>query len=433
MRTAQPTSRRSVPRGAGVLTAVLLLTACVAEPEADPTTVPSPEAAEPAEGTDEAAPEEPQDADFTIVSAGDVLIHDNVIDTAAELAGDPSGEAGYDFFSLMSGVQEWIAGADLALCSMEVPITPEDIEPAGYPVFGAPEEIVPALKQLGFHGCNTANNHSVDRGTAGLTHTLEVFDNHDLGHVGTARTEEEAGQAQLYTLERGGREITVAHLSTTMIHNDAYPPPADAPWMVTDVSAEELTQMAADVRADGADIVLASVHWGTEYVHEPTPEQRQYGEALAAAGEIDVVYGNHSHTPQPIEELPGGPDGQGMWVVWSMGNFIHNQDNACCVPESATGTMVYATVEVPEGDPPAVSGLEWAPVTVDRGPTDDDGHRGIWPLAELIDEGIPEQLDLDEQTVETRWARVSEVMGEEWLRTEPPEPTGEDPVVVPGD
>ncbi|MCH8561774.1 CapA family protein [Nesterenkonia sp. LB17] len=375
---------------------------------------------------DQAETDEPQPEQFTIAGTGDMLLHGPIIDEAAALADG----ADYSFAPLMGGVEDLISGADLALCGLEVPIAPEGVEPAGYPVFAAPPELAGDLASVGFHGCSTANNHSFDQGTAGQERTLDVFDDAGLGHAGTARTEAEAAQPQLYTLERGGQEVTVAHVATTMLHNQAYPPPEDELWRVADVTPEELTDQAAQAREDGADVVVASVHWGEEYVHQPAEEQRDYGEQLAAGGEIDVVFGSHSHTPQPLEHLEGGPSGEGMWVVWSMGNFLSNQDEACCIPETASGTVVYATVEVSDEDAEVIS-MDWLPVTVDRGPTDDEPHRGIWPLRDLAEGNIPPGVELSAETVEDRWSRVLDVMTEQELREDPPSPTGEEPTVVP--
>lgn len=369
---------------------------------------------------------EPPTEEFTIAGTGDVLLHGPVLDQAAVLADD----AEYSFAPLMRGVEDLIGGADLALCGLESPIAPEGVEPAGYPVFAAPPEIAADLGEVGFHGCSTANNHSFDQGRAGQERTLDVFDDAGLGHAGTARTEAEADQPQLYTLERGGREVTVAHLATTMLHNQSAPPPEDERWRVADVSAEELTDQAAQARADGADVVVASVHWGEEYAHHPAQEQRAYGEQLAAGGEIDVVFGSHSHTPQPVERLEGRPTDEGMWVVWSMGNFLSNQDEACCIPETASGTVVYATVEVSE-EAARVSALDWLPVTVDRGPTDEEPHRGIWPLRDLTQGKTPSGVELSPARVEDRWSRMLDVMTEQQLREDPPAPTGDEPTVVP--
>ncbi|WP_158583084.1 CapA family protein [Nesterenkonia natronophila] len=412
--------------------AALALTACAddsGEGDAASITTADPDNQSPGTGNnaeEEPPTEAPQPEQFTIAGTGDVLIHDNVIDEAAALA----EEGDYDFAPLMAGVEDLIDGADLALCGLEVPIAPEGVEPVGYPVFAAPPKLIQDLASVGFHGCSTANNHSFDQGVPGQERTLDVFDEVGLGHSGTARTAEEADRPQLYTLERGGREVTVAHLATTMVHNDGYPPPEDEPWRVTDVSADELTELAGQAREDGADIVVASVHWGAEYVHEPTAEQREYGERVAAGGEIDAVFGGHSHTPQPVEHLDGGPQGEGMWVVWSMGNFLSNQDEACCIPETASGTVVYATVEV-DDDAAEVIAMDWLPVTVDRGPTDDEPHRGIWPLLDLTEGATPDGVQLSEETVQDRWDRMLEVMTDQALREEPPSPTGEEPIVEP--
>ncbi|GAA4286757.1 hypothetical protein GCM10022262_11160 [Georgenia daeguensis] len=359
------------------------------------------------------------DVTFTILSAGDVLPHASVNRSAAL----PGG--GYDFVPLMAGVEEWTAGADLALCSLEVPLAPPGEEVSAYPAFGAPGELVTALAELGWDGCATATNHALDRGLAGVSHTLDMLDAAGLGHVGTARDAGEAAQPQLYVLRRGEREIVVAHLAATTLLNGPAAPAA-APWAVTRADAGALTEQARAAREAGADVVVASLHWGVEYVHSPTREQLEIAAALADGGQIDVVLGNHSHVPQPIEQLPGGPDGAGMWVAWSMGNFLSNQDDECCTMETATGVMTTTTVEVPADGPARVTGLGWAPVTVDR-----DGEHRIYPLLDLAAGAGPSGLRLDDATIASRAARVTEVMGADRVRREAADPTGPEPEVVP--
>ena len=97
--------------------------------------------------------------------------------------------------------------------------------------------------------------------------------------------------------------------------------------------------------------------------------------------------------------------------------------------ETATGVMVLAEIEAGQDQVAYVTEVAWSPVTVDRSA---DQHRGIWPLAELAEKGSQfEEVKLDEATVQDRWGRVREVMGEEYLLTEPPEPTGQEPAVMP--
>ncbi|WP_448071663.1 CapA family protein [Georgenia yuyongxinii] len=353
---------------------------------------------------------------FTIVSAGDVLPHASVNRAALR----PDGS--YDFVPLMRALEPWTAGGDLALCSLEVPLAPPGEEVTAYPAFGAPDELVAGLADLGWDGCATATNHMLDRGLPGLTHTVDVLDRAGLGYAGTARTPAEAATPQRYVLDRAGRRLVVAHLSATLVLNGPGLPAGSAWSLSRDVAA--LIAQARLARQTGADLVVASVHWGTEYVGAPDATQRQTAAALAASGQIDLVLGSHPHVPQPIEHLPGGPDGTGTWVAWSMGNFISNQDAQCCVPETATGLVVTATVLAPAGLPARVTAVDWTAVTVDRA-----GGQRIYPLQAVSTAPAP-GVTLDAATLADRAARVQQVMGTP-ERTAPPIPTGGPPAALP--
>lgn len=378
-RHARP--HRTRPRGSfvvtGVLAAAMAATTAMAlqpgsggsEPLAQPSAStapdasPSPSSEPPPEPTPDPTPEPLPDAEFTIVAAGDVLPHVPVLASAR------SGE-GYDFAPLLADLDPWIAGADLALCHFEVPVAPDGVPPSGYPMFGTVTELVDALAAQGWDGCSTASNHSVDRGFAGLTATLDAFDAAGLGHVGTARTEREALQPQLYTLDRAGQTITVAQLSATYGTN-GLPIPAQAPWSVQLVDADQLIAQARAARENGADLVVVSAHAGTEYRTAPTPEQVALATALAASGEIDLYIGHHAHVPQPIELVAGGRDGSGMWVAYGLGNMLSNQDASCCVAATASGLLLTAHVVKAEDGPAHVTGVEWTALSVDR----QGGHR----------------------------------------------------------
>lgn len=394
------------PAAAPSPTATATATA-TSEPTATPTPTPSP------------TPEPRPDARFTILGGGDVLPHTTVIETARTADG-------YDFVPMLEASAEYTRGADLALCNAEVPIAPSGTEPSGYPMFGAPEELAADLVRLGWDGCSTGTNHSLDRGLDGLTHTLDVFDDAGLGHVGTARSEAEAGSAQWYELEREGQTIRVAQLGATYGTN-GIPVPADSPWAVELIDADRLVRMATEAREQGADLVVASIHCCSEYSGAVHPDQASLAETLADSGQVDLVLGHHAHVPQPIDRLPGGPDGQGMWVAYGLGNFISNQDELCCVPQTATGLLALAHVVKPDGEPARVESVEWTAVTVDR-----VGDQRLHVLSDLVAGERPEGLALSEQQISSRYQQVLDVVGDVAPeRTEPPEPTGPPPKVVP--
>ena len=385
-------------------------------------TAPATERSEPApEPTPSPTPTPPPapDARFTIIGGGDVLPHTTVINTAA--TGD-----GYDFVPMLEATAPYSQGADLALCNLEVPLAPPGTGPSGYPMFGAPEELVADLARLGWDGCSTGTNHSLDRGMDGLVHTLDAMDEAGLGHVGTARSQEEADSPQWYELEREGQTVRVAQIGATYGTN-GIPVPADSPWAVELIDADRLVELATGAREDGADLVVASIHCCSEYSGTPHADQVSLAQTLAESGQVDLVLGHHAHVPQPIERLPGGPDGEGMWVAYGLGNFISNQDERCCVPQTATGLLALAHVVKPDGEPARVESVEWTAVTVDR-----VGEQRLHVLSDLVAGDRPEGLTLSEQQITSRYQQVLDVVGEDAAeRTEPPEPTGPPPTVLP--
>lgn len=371
------------------------------EPTPEITTEPEPE---PNEIVDE----------LTIVSGGDVLIHSSVWEAAAQADGS------YDFTFQFAGVEDWIAGADLALCSLEVPIAPEGEAPSNYPLFGAPADLIPSLKAVGFDGCNLATNHTMDRGFPGIARTVDLLEANGMGWHGGARTEEEFNETQFYVIPSEERDVTVAHISASTLTN-GLSAPADKPWawyVVGDLGPYDVTdviEQARRARADGADLVVVSMHWGTEYVSEPIPEQVELGRQLAESGEIDLVYGNHSHVPEPVEKLPGGPDGDGMWVVWSMGNMLSGQQVSSHGYRVNTGILATATVEVPRSGPAKVATLDWTAITQDSA-----GGKRLFPLSKLRS-GEVVAPTLSAREIEAHAAATYPVMdpsGPE--RTEPP-------------
>src|SRR5665811_372602 len=307
---------------------------------------PATEATATPSATQTPTPTRSPDAVFTIVAAGDVLTHAPLLTSASDGAG------GYNFAPLLHPVKPWIAGADLALCHLETPIVPPGQKVSGYPVFGAPAAIAPALRAQGWDGCLTASNHSMDRGMAGVTATLNALDSAGLGHAGTARSATESSQPQVYELRRAGQTIRVAQIAAAYGTN-GLPIPANAPWAVALIDAKSLIAQATAARAAGADLVVASIHCCVEYASNPAPEQVALANALAASGQIDLVIGHHAHVPQPIVKLPGGPRGEGLWVAYGLGNFISNQDAQCCRAETNTGVLMTATIASRPTDRPA--------------------------------------------------------------------------------
>ncbi|GAA4733291.1 hypothetical protein GCM10023216_26980 [Isoptericola chiayiensis] len=414
-RTDVAVGRRARRAAAAALAVVALLPACaVLAPEPRPgatvTILPDTSRAK-------ILPPEPvPPATFTLAAAGDLLPHGPVVRSAA---------GGSRFGALHTGLDPWIAGADLALCHLEAPVAPPGTAPSGYPSFAAPAGLVDALARQGWDGCSTASNHSVDRGLAGVVATLDAFDAAGLGHVGTARSTKEQRAPQRYRLHRGGRTIAVTHLSATYGLN-GLPLPAEAPWAVDLIDAGALVAAAERARRDGADVVLVSLHAGAEYTETLTDQQTDVVAALADSGAVDLVLGHHAHVPQRIQRVDGGPSGDGMWVAYGLGNMLSNQSAACCDARTSNGVLLTATFTQDHGAAPTrVTDVRWTGTTVDIAA----GHR-VHALPDLLRGAAATTLARAELV--DRRDRVAGAVGDDARRrTRPPEPTGEPPRVVP--
>ncbi|MFF3525677.1 CapA family protein [Streptomyces rubiginosohelvolus] len=288
---------------------------------------------------------------FTLLAAGDVLPHSSVIDQAAADAGG----AGYDFAPMLAGVAPVVSGADLAFCHMETVYGKEGGPYTGYPSFKSPPEIATALRTTGFDSCSTASNHTLDDGAEGVRRTLGALDEAGVRHAGSARTAAEAARPTILPAGPGKGAAKVAHLAYTYGTNDI-PLPAGRPWTVNVTDERKIVEEARAARRAGADVVVLSAHWGTEWQDEPDAQQLELAERLTASTDrgrpdIDLIIGTHAHVPQAYEKV------NGTWVVYGMGDQI-------------AGAMInYEGAQDPRGNqssmgrftftPPAKPGERW--------------------------------------------------------------------------
>lgn len=270
----------------------------------------------------------PPPRSFTLVASGDLLPHSPLQDRARAY-----GAGAYDFSPMFADVAPTLTAADLALCHLETPISPDDTDLSGYPLFNAPRALAVAIAGAGYDGCSTASNHSLDQGRDGAIATLDALDAAGVRHAGTARTPQEATAPVLY--DAGG--VTVGHLSYAYGFN-GLPLPADAPWTANAIDANRVLTDAAAVRAAGAEVVVVSLHWGAEYRTAPTAEQAALAPQLLASSDVDVLLGHHAHVVQPIQRIAGEV------VVYGMGNFLSNQwPGSGRSAETQDGVMVRLT------------------------------------------------------------------------------------------
>lgn len=246
-------------------------------------------------------PEPPQ---ATLVAVGDIMLSRTVGKRMRQYGID------YPFASTTS----LIADADIAFGNLETPIIlgPE-VQPFEM-VFRADPEAARALKDTGFDILSLANNHTPNLGPEGILETLRYLDTEGIMHVGAGKDDIEAGQP-MFIIANG---IVFAFLA----YNDSDVVPAlwEAASGNPGTALMRVENMIKAVKGANnfADIVIVSMHSGTEY--EPLPNERQIRFAHAAidAG-AEMVVGHHPHVVQSIEIY------KGKYIFYSLGNFVFDQ------------------------------------------------------------------------------------------------------------
>ncbi|MEV5427685.1 CapA family protein [Streptomyces sp. NPDC052701] len=284
------------------------------------------------------APSAPGTGGFTLVAAGDVLPHASVVDRALF----DGGGVAHDFRPMLSGVRSVVSAADLALCHTGT-VYGENGDHTDHPVLTSPPEIAPALAETGYDSCATASEHTLDDGADGIHRTLDALDRAGVRHAGSARTEQEARTATI--LHAGPAEV--AHLSYTHAP-DGFPLPPGRPWAVGLIDEAAILADARAARRAGADVVVVSVHWGTEWQDAPDDRQLALAARLTAARtggrpDIDLILGTHAHVPQAYEKV------NGTWVVYGMGN------------QAAGVTENHQGVQDPRGNQSTLGRFTFAP------------------------------------------------------------------------
>ncbi|CRK60255.1 lipoprotein [Alloactinosynnema sp. L-07] len=294
------------------------------------------------------SPSVDQPKSFTLIAGGDVLIHPALTDQATE-----DGNGARDYKPLFAGVKPAIEQADVALCHLEVPIATTQGPFKGYPTFNAPPEVVEALAAIGVDVCSTASNHTMDQGAAGVVGTLDALDRVKIEHAGSARSPAEAAKP----LVRAVGGVKVGFLSYTFGFNKGTSRPA--PWMANLIDPKAVIAEARAARAAGAEVVVASLHWGIEGKHEPSPDQVRIAKQVLADPAVDLIIGHHAHVVQPFEKV------NGKWVTYGLGNQVAKHEQ----PKGNTEEGVLARFRFTKtAQGWTVDKAEYLPTLVDLGP-----------------------------------------------------------------
>lgn len=209
---------------------------------------------------------------------------------------------------------------DLRLANLEACITARGTPASPQSHARLPPQQLPVLAALGIQGVVLAGPHALDWGPYGLHDTLLSLRQAGILGVGAGHDGAEAAQEARWPLPGRGRLRLLAygHASCGVAASAAAAERQPGINWLRDLDARGVAAIAARIGAqrEEGDIVVVSLHWGPQWGYEVTAEQRRFAQALVDVAGVDLVWGQASRHPRPIEVH------HGRLILYGVGTFL---------------------------------------------------------------------------------------------------------------
>ena len=268
-------------------------------------------------------------------ASGDNLIHEGLYKSAARRAAEnPESGKQYDFSYCYANMLDFYAGFDLNWINQESLVN-DVFEPSNYPHFSTPGQMAWDLYDAGFRVVNLSNNHVYDKGSKGISATLDLWSTLPADLQTTGLYNREDHSPIVYKTVNNIRLAFLAYTETT----NGISTPADSAYGVIYLNDTEVIREQLRKARENADFVIVSCHWGTENSHKISDAQRSYAQMLADMG-ADLIIGTHPHVIQDAEWLLSA-DGRRVFTAYSLGNYLNGQDQ----PDQMIGAVLSAELQ----------------------------------------------------------------------------------------
>ena len=294
---------------------------------------------------------EPEKVSLTISAAGDCTLgtdenfyYATSLPAKYEAVQDP----GYFFQKVLPVFSQ----DDLTIVNMEGILTAEELqrEIKQFAFKGDPE-YVQILTEGSVEASILANHHSRDYGEQSYTDTIEIMENAGIPTFGYDRTA---------LLDVKGVKVGPVGTYELADHMGC---------------EEEMIQNIESLKEQGAQLIIASFHWGIERTNVPNEIQVDLAHSAIDHG-ADLVLGHHPHVLQGIETY------KGKNIVYSLGNFCFGGNSG---PNDMDAMIFQQTFTLEDGElvednvtnitPVKISG-SWAQGVNDYQPTPVEGDTG---------------------------------------------------------
>jgi len=261
----------------------------------------------------------PPDSVIHLAFGGDLNVTQKVVDTA---------EGDHDYTQALLDVTPVLAQADVTVLNFEGCFfgTPYGADRS------APPALATALKSSGVDMLQLANSYSIYKGMEGLSSSVQTVRDAGMIPLGVYANAAEAEEGTGYTIYRS-RGIEIAFVSFTKGMNGMALPAgnencvnllySDYASDYQKINEQGILDILDAVAEEEPDIVVALLHWGSEYNNTISKSQQNICTLLQENG-VDAIIGTHSHF---VQQMTLDPE-TGKFVAYSLGDFMGDAPRA---------------------------------------------------------------------------------------------------------
>lgn len=258
----------------------------------------------------------PEVTEITISAVGDITLGTNQKTSYGGSFDEYYDKYGADYF--MKHVRDVFAADDFTIGNLEGTLTTStNMRNKQWNHKGKPE-YVSILTDASFEAVALGNNHIMDYQAEGVKDTISNVENAGLTYGISSEWGDHYG---LYETEKG---IKIGFVSVNEYYEEKK-------------VYKFLEEGIATLREEGADLVIAFMHWGGDKIHTLEANQYEMGRWCIDQG-YDVVLGCHPHVLQGIECY------KGKYIVYSMGNFCYGGSKNPAEKESMIWQQTFTFV-----------------------------------------------------------------------------------------
>lgn len=315
----------------------------------------------------------PADRVIHLVAGGDVNVTDKTV--AAGLK-----DGGYDYTEVFRDVLPVLSAGDVTVLNFEGVLSGSTY---GSATKAAPPELLKALTAAGVDVLQTANSYSVYDGLRGLNATIQGVQTAGMTPLGTYASNADFNRSGGYIIwEIQGIKVAMMAFTKGM---DGMGLPSGSENCVNllyedynstyqKVNTDGITQIVRNAAAHQPDVMIALVHWGSEFNDQISKSQKKICTILQEEG-VDAIIGTHPHYVQKMEHDAD----TGNFIAWSLGDFYGDGESA------GTNYSVLLDLEITKDGATGqtrVTAFSYVPIYLERG---EDGGLRVLRIREAID------------------------------------------------